>query len=385
MKILRSKYIPEMSLAFYFSMFSLLRPYIVYHQKQSKVILSVAIFGLMMIYFTDNIIFRKGFRIKLFLKIIFIPVAFFLFNFLFRYNSKIGANLYLYLLYGIIPAIFLVQINNYERLLRYISIIALTVGILYLLDPFNSYKWSGDYMYLGYNVMLPAFAGALVLLYKYKSKIIFPLIIVIALEIIIYTNKGAILTAVLVMITLYIIFTNDSNTIIKQILTIIFFFIFTLIFKGKILSLLITIVNKLGVNSYSIQSTKMLIKQNTFFNSRTEIWNTALGYIKKNFLFGSGIGYFQASTGGYVHNLFLDIALSSGVIVLFLFIFVLICSIKKIIYMKNIQKRHLLIFLMLLWLFPLQISLTLWSVMPFWIFWAVLIKKETKLRKAKIN
>lgn len=376
MKIHQSKYIPEMILAFYFSMFSILRPYTVGHQDQSKIILTIMVFSLMMIYFMDNAFFHRGFRLKLLLIIILLPVTFFLFDFLIRYNSKIGDDLYLYLLYGIIPIVFFVQINDYEKFLRYVSIIAFVVGVIYLIDPFNGYKWSGDYMYLGYNVMLPALAGALILLHKYKKRIVFPFIIAIVLEIVIYTNKGAALTAITVLTVLYILFSDHSSGVIKRILVITFILIIALVFKEKLFLMLISLANKLGVSSYSLQSAQMLLRQNNFFDSRTEIWNVALGYIKNNALFGYGIGYFQASTGGYVHNLFLDIALSSGIIVLFLFVFVLIYSIKKIIFMKDIQKRQLLIFLMLLWLVPLQISLTLWSVMPFWLFWAVLIKKE---------
>lgn len=376
MKIHQSKYIPEMILAFYFSMFSVLRPYTVAHPDQSKISLTIIVLGLMMIYLMDNAFFHRKFRLELLLKIILLPLTFFLFDFLIRYNSKIGEDLYLYLLYGIIPIIFFVQINDYEKLLKYVSIIAFAVGVLYLIDPFNGYRWSGDYMYLGYNVMLPALSGALILLYKYKKRFVFPFIIAIVLEIFIYTNKGAALTAITVLAILYILFSNRSDAVLKRILMILFILIIALIFREKLFLLMLSLANKLGVSSYSLQSAKMLLRQNNFFDSRTEIWNVALEYIEKNVLFGYGIGYFQASTGGYVHNLFLDIALSSGVIVLILFVFMLICSIKKIIFMKDIQKRQIIIFFMLLWLVPLQMSLTLWSVMPFWLFWAAVIKKE---------
>lgn len=376
MKIHQSKYIPEMILAFYFSMFSILRPYTVAHPDQSKISLTIIVLGLMMIYLMDNAFFHRKFRLELLLKIILLPLTFFLFDFLIRYNSKIGEDLYLYLLYGIIPIIFFVQINDYEKLLKYVSIIAFAVGVLYLIDPFNGYRWSGDYMYLGYNVMLPALSGALILLYKYKKRFVFPFIIAIILEIFIYTNKGAALTAITVLAILYILFSNRSDAVLKRILMILFILIIALIFREKLFLLMLSLANKLGVSSYSLQSAKMLLRQNNFFDSRTEIWNVALEYIEKNVLFGCGIGYFQASTGGYVHNLFLDIALSSGVIVLILFVFMLIYSIKKIIFMKDIQKRQIIIFFMLLWLVPLQMSLTLWSVMPFWLFWAAVIKKE---------
>lgn len=378
MKLHYSKNVPEIVLAFYFSMFSILKPFTISHINYSKLILAIVVWACIMIYFMDNIFLKKGFRLYQFVISTFIPILFLAFDFIIRNNSRLGDNMYFYLLYGVIPILFSVQVNDYEKLLKYISIISFIVGIIYLIDPFNGYKWSGDYMYLGYNVMLPAFAGGVILLYKYNKKIVIPFIFIISLEIAIYTNKGATLAAAVIFFVLYIVLANKSRDTFKRLILVMILTGIVFILREQIFNFLINISGKLGVSSYSLQSAKMLLSENSFFDSRTDIWHDAIRLIKESIFWGYGIGYFQATTGGYVHNLFLDILLSSGIVVFTIFVGVFVFAIKKIIHMKNVDKSQLLIFLILLWFIPLQISLNLWAVMPFWLFWAILFRRETK-------
>ena len=121
-------------------------------------------------------------------------------------------------------------------------------------------------------------------------------------------------------------------------------------------------------------------RSNNVYYVRTDLWQDAIQLFLNKPILGNGIGYFESNFNGYTHNFFLDIAVSSGIIGLIMIITALIYSIKKIIKTKEEYKRYFLIILFVISFIPMMFSLTYWTVMTFWLYFAIIFcsKEENK-------
>ncbi len=134
-------------------------------------------------------------------------------------------------------------------------------------------------------------------------------------------------------------------------------------------NLTISIAELFVKDTYSINTFKILLNDSSIITSvRTNIWDDALQVIRAH-PFGTGVGFFETYYHGYTHNVELDIAVMFGLAGFFVFVALLIWAIKKLILLKYRNKKIFLLGCLICSMVPLQISLTIWNVLLFWVFW----------------
>ena len=379
--------IAEFVAAFYISFFVLFRPVsVVYSYRWSLILgLSLIILFLLTVMSTNfklNVTLVK----KLFILFVVVSIQFLL-DSLFRNNEYIIDNFTGFILQGLIVGFFLTNISDYNALLKNWTLFATLSGIIYIPDPFRNYMISEGYMNFG-SAILPAFAACVVSFFYYKKKLVAPLAVVFLLEIAIYANKGALVSAIALVIFFIVLNSDNNKERNKKLLFIIFLAGIALFFLSNILSLLVSIANKLGVASYSLTDLGQILNPNTKLSSysvRNAIWGNVIQELKNSPIFGLGIGGFEAKYGNYAHNFFLDILISHGIIIGFCVFVVIIKMIKNTMCMVRIN-RDLFVFsfiMLLLWIFPSFFSFTYWKMNSFWIFIIVNLFNNAKYYCAK--
>ncbi len=363
---------PELLFVFYYFSFSLLKPIVTKYSTYSTIILlTITIIVVVSYLFKSKMRLNRGNIYRFFLLFLFVS-ALFLLDRLFRPNIIIGSYYYSFIIYALVPLFLLINVNDYAKLLYYWSILSVCTGVLFLADPFFNYRWSGDYMSFGFEAILPAFAGSVLLLMYYKKKGAALFIIVFFLEIFICANKGAILTAFALFIVGYCIFSSKGNILWIRLTVMVFAGAFVYTLRTEIISMLIGLADSLKLNSYSLRSFSIMIENKDIFGLRLDLWEYAWQLFCKKPILGYGIGYLEVTTNNYAHNFFLDIMVSSGAVVCLGIIMILIYSIVFILRRFSEEKRIFAILMLVIWLVPMTISLTLWEVMPFWVYWGII-------------
>lgn len=379
-KILKNR--TEFFLSLYLVLFSLLRCLTVSYKENSTKILAIATTILILIWITTDIIYERKLLINC--KAIFFVISIYFIicmDILIRNNSLKMNYIYNFTIYGAIPIILVSRVKDYDKLLLYYSILTVLNGFLYLYDPINSYKFTGDYMGFGFNQMLPAFAGSLILhgVFKKKCSIIF--MAVFFAEMLIFANKGATICA-LFMILIYYIFLNRNNiTKYKKTIILLIIFLIVILNLDKIIAILIKMIRNFNISTYSLNTFLKMMEGNgeAIYSSRISIWKDAIYLFVQKPLLGYGFGYFELIYNGYTHNLFLDIAVSSGLVGLTLFFVVLIYSVIKMIKTKEYNKKVFLVIMMTISFVPLMISLSYWTVISFWVYWGIILCSKNKV------
>lgn len=377
----------EFLFVLYFCMFSFLKPLTVNAGGLSKVILLSFTLLILLAYMTYNRLFFDLSRfLSLTVMLSFIALAF-AFDTVFRGNSVIYQNLYHFIIYGMVPLFLLINVKDYKKLLWWWCTLTLLAGLLFVADPFFGYRLSGGYMPFGFNHMLPAFLSSIVLFLYYRRKWAIIPAIVLFVELLMYSNKGSVLTAGIFCLLFFLFLRKQQNKRIFHIILIILVIAVVLyLLRFVLFDLVYDFAKSIGVDSYSLRTFREMLYVSTdrIFSMRTDIWAICLEELKQNLFLGIGVGSFQARYGFYPHNIFFDIFVSSGIFATFVFIILLIKSIfdlKK----YNKDKTVFLFVILILWLFPMQISLNMWSYAPFWIYWGVWVSScriEQKSRTA---
>ena len=246
-------------------------------------------------------------------------------------NNEFTNQIYTYMIiFAIIPNHLFIQMKSNDNFLRYYSLFALLTALLYIMDPFQSYKYSGDYMGFGYNVMLISYIGVYIRAREKKSILCYVVLVIIIFEMAFFANKGAILSI--------IIFTAIYEMIIKKntIKNIIIVVICgTLIMSSSfIIERIYALAIDNGINSYSIKTLyEMQNKTASGLSGREKIWQNAEEMINKNFFFGNGAGYYKANNSQklYTHNIVYDIMIEYGVIIFILMTVIIIKGSIKLI------------------------------------------------------
>ncbi len=156
------------------------------------------------------------------------------------------------------------------------------------------------------------------------------------------------------------------------------FFVTFLLFYEYILTSLDMFLKNFGLHSRSIE---LVLNGNVTTNTRTQIYYTALESLMNKPLFGWGLMGDRIAVGrmDYIHNFFLEILVSFGVILGSLlitsFVFVLVLSL--------IQQKRLSYDILIIWLSigftHLMVSGSYLIDFRFWIFFGILIKSlDTK-------
>ncbi len=372
--------ISEFLLVIYCFSFSFLKPLTVTLKSYSTLILLVSAIAIIAIYIFVNLnrLSRMNFlRFLIFLLSLFIVAGT---QFVFWNNSMLFSCLYSFCIYGLIPAFLLINVKNYSKLLKYWCYTSFVAGIIFLPDPFLGYQWSGGYMPLGFNHLLPAFGACIVLwLYYNKKWSAFAALILFA-EMFLYANKGAALTAVVYFAVFYLFAKkeNSNKKVLCAVLAMIITIIFVYIFRFQIFDFVYDLAQNLGINSYALKTFRELLytSGDRIYSQRIDIWIQCLEEFAQKPIFGMGIGGFQAEYGYYPHNVFLEILVSFGIFGLSFFIIAILAGIKYIKKTTDADKKTFLLMMLILWILPMQISLSLWNYAMFWVYWGSFIYKS---------
>ena len=281
------------------------------------------------------------------------------------------------------------KINDYKKLLWLYAIFSIINGLIYFFDPINSYEISGDYMNFGFSQMLPAFTGGIIFLFIFKKKYGVIFAIVFFIQMFLYANKGATICAVCLMAISYIFFNDNKKIVLRRAFIIIILLCIVIFNTDGVCEWLIETIKSLNIETYSLITFLNMLQNNgdKVYHVRTDIWKSAIQLFNQKTIIGNGIGYFEANFNGYTHNFFLDIAVSSGLIGIIIIMFILVISIKRMIKIHNIYKKFFLMIMFVIAFIPMMFSLTYWTVMPFWIYLAIIFcsKKEEVLENERRN
>lgn len=369
--------ISEFLLVLYCFSFSFLKPLTVTLKSYSTLILLASALAIIAVYVFCNLnrLSQANFlRFVIFLLLLFIFLGA---QLVFWNNSMLFSCIYNFCIYGLIPVFLLINVRNYTKLLKYWCYTAFVAGIIFLPDPFLNYQWSGGYMPLGFNHLLPAFGACIVLwLYYNKKWSAFAAVILFA-EMFLYANKGAALTAIVYAVLFYLFAKKEKTG--KKVIFAASVMIITVmvvyIFRFQIFDLIYELAQEMGVNSYALKTFRELLytSGDRIYSQRIDIWAQCLQEFAKKPVFGMGIGGFQAQYGYYPHNVFLEILVSFGIFGLSFFIVAIAVGIKRIKKTTDSDKKTFLLMMLILWLLPMQISLSLWNYAMFWVYWGSFI------------
>ncbi|MED3781065.1 O-antigen ligase family protein [Heyndrickxia sporothermodurans] len=314
-------------------------------------------------------------------------------------------------IYGVIPYIFrpdrglyaylLIRIcKDPKNMLKNLKIVAF-VSIIYGFFEFamslyrgywltyspSTFEWveSPYSLTFGYDMLLPAIVFAYFA--TRGKKIVYSVLSFISiLMILLGGSRGPLLW---VAIFFVILFLKNSNKIIKK--TYILFLIplvplLVYIGYSKIMELIISLFNNIGISSRSIE---MFLTGNIGDeNGRNEIWELALDMIRKGGPFGYGaygdryvIGnYFSF---GYSHNIFLELLVSFGIVGGgFLICLMLYYTIKMFLTCKDSDWMGIFIIFFALSL-KLVLSDSLWYNPFFWGTFAIVVSYHKQLKSSK--
>lgn len=358
----------ELGAAFYMNVFVLLKPILNMFSYRSTLILLVVTILLIVSSMVFNGCRLNRERTYKCLALFSLVSIIFVFDYIFRANPYTWENYYYFLIYGLVSGLLLINVSRFDKLLFYWCFFAILAGVIVALDPINQYAITGNYMSFGMAI-LPAFTACVIVFNNYKKKAVFPLLIVFLVEIIIYANRGATLTAIGVMIFSIIFMTDDKRKRIRRCILLTIAVIIAVIFLNNIFYILDWLQNKIGIGSYSLTAFRQLFTGgDTTGSGRILIWNDAFGELRDNWVFGMGIGGYEAENGNYAHNFFLDVFITHGVFIggiIFIFLF------KQIIKILKYKDRDLLILSSMFglnWIIQLMFSFTYWQTLSFWIF-----------------
>lgn len=361
----------ERTLATYMVLFAALKPITTSLPQYSTLILAAcAIMLVLFVLFSSKTLsFSMGF-----VSIVFCVFMFLLADVLFRPNSSQSELLYNFLIYGVLPLFLLSKVEDVKQLAYAYAWLTVIVGIVYLVDPLNSYKWSSNYMTFGFSAMLPAVCGCLIMIHMFEKKKFWCPMLIFALASLIFANKGVFLSEIAMIATAYILFTKNSTKrfLIIVALLIAVFYIYPIL--SAILDFAAGIADSLSIDSYALDTFSVILKNtnsNSVYDSRLDIWKIAFDLFSENPFLGHGAGFFDSHYNGYTHNVFLDVMVAYGSVGLVFLGIIIVASVSKI---RKMSDRHLSVFAALLfmsWLFPLQVSSYFWSTLTFWLYWGI--------------
>ncbi len=367
-------YFPEILFTLYFWGFILLRPVLQFYENYSTLILFFYVLFLFTFLFINQIIDNNK-KINKSVILIFIFFIFFLFDSILRYNKYSFTYLYKFIYTGIIPIIFLSNIQNISKLLIYNVYFSIICFFIYGFDPINGFGIFKDYMDYGFNLALPSFLFMYIGYKYFRFKWILPLLLTNFTFIFIFANRSSILAVIIFIILYYFLFIfTDIKKIIKLFLPLVIL-IFVLTFNSKyIIQFTYNIVTNIyKINSYSLNKFTSYFQHPDnviLYSGREEIWNKSLNMIKENIFFGSGIGSFQSKFGFYSHNIFLDLLLFFGLIGLIIFTFFIIFAFINIYSARKYVKSTSIlgIIFLSLWFPKLFFSTHFLEDIGFWCF-----------------
>ncbi|MCM3673357.1 hypothetical protein M3699_05585 [Peribacillus simplex] len=315
--------------------------------------------------------------VVIFLSLFFLSI--FLLSFL-----QIGASPHLkdYLMsfcaFGITSFIITSQPFEVKRVMNYITLIYVSTSWIFLvLDIENMLP--GNKMGLGY-LILPAVLVCIYHLFYFRvnlPKKLYYLIIIgwYGYFMINVGTRGAILSIGLYIILLFVL--SKKITINRIIIYLMGFGIFILVYSN-ILSILLIVKNilgYLGIKSYFIEKSVLLIEENNIFNGRNILYESAFNGFKESWFYGNGIGFFHDHYGTYIHNIFFQMLNESGVLLVIPLLLIICYGIFLVFFSRKIDQSFKLFicFIFSLTIPKLMVSSIFWKEQGFWILIIMII------------
>lgn len=273
------------------------------------------------------------------------------------------------------------SIGDYEYFFEKIVIyskVALAINVL-VFFVFMGGAFSGT-VNMGYSMsfILPLNLVIASLLYKKQDKKILNLCLIAfsVMSILIFGSRGSLVSIVICVLSFLILSDNQMNTKnrIAFLLLLTVIIVIALLFFKPIMSVAVSIFDKMGVSSRSLN---MLLENDFFYNNgRNLIWNQISDRIRENPFAIRGInadqllvtGYYQGSNTS--HNVILEMCYSFGIIFGPIICLLLLCKIIKCFHI--IRNSHDVLKLVFLFsFFPICLwSGSLWE--SAWWYWICL-------------
>lgn len=300
---------------------------------------------------------------------------------LLRSNENTLEYIYDFTLYGILPLFFLSFVHDYKAVLWFFSIITVINGCIYIADPIIwNYELSGGYMPFGFNQMLPAFAGSMIMYFYFKKKFGLAFMVLFVATLFIFANKSAFLTAIILFIFGYIYIYKKGKVNKIALVFVIAFLSLGYYYFLDIVSIGANIASTLGFeDSYSLRTFQAILSgsEDMVFQARYDVWAEAERMIDTKPEFGWGVGRFEMfSQQPYPHNFILQIMVEYGWAGLIVFFFISLISLRNMAKFRNSEKTIFAITILILWIAPLAVSVTYWRSMYFWVFFALCFMKK---------
>ena len=311
-------YYPEFMFSLYCFLFSLVKPFTQPTGYAAPLLFVItAVCALLLIYKTHKIGLNGNF--KTLYTCLFIVLILLFSDLTFRYNENTTKYLYNYFLYGVLSLFFIAYVRNYRAVLYYFSIIAVINGLLYLADPiFNQYELSGGYMQFGFNSMMPAFSGAVVILYYFSRKWAWLFVGIFLMSLFIFANKSAFLCALLILAFGYLYLKKRERIGLTPIIILITITILLLLNANKLVLLGSEIASGIGfTDSYALRTFEAMLvgAEDMVLGARYDVWDEAIAMYNQNLEFGWGVGWFEKfSDQPYPHNIVLEVMVEYGLI-----------------------------------------------------------------------
>ncbi|MGN0796557.1 MAG: O-antigen ligase family protein [Christensenellales bacterium] len=311
-----------------------------------------------------------------------IILAYFLFNFIFRYNHITFDYFVYFIMYGLLSILFSMTIDDYYAFIKQNSICSLLVFLAYVSIPIIGYDklGMGNYMDFGFGVALPVYMSLYIGRHVIKEKKLIFFELICLIELVLYANRSCFLSVIFIWIMYFLIFKKKR---IKD-----YVFMFAIIvglaiiinnFKDIVLWINKEVFVKYEIEFRFWQKIRYFAISsdwNRLFSGRIEIWQNVIEMISQRPWTGWGLGYFESvyGHGYYAHNIVLEIAVEIGIIgatiIGVLFLYMTVTAFRKA---DRVSAMALLLFLCLT-IPKLLLSNIHYKDIAFWFFLSMIIK-----------
>ncbi len=228
-----------------------------------------------------------------------------------------------------------------------------------------------DYMRFGYGILLSCMGLYIYLFEKgnlrrisFKSVCYAIVFLLSCLELVLYGARGAAFSFILLVLLDYLVVRRQN----KKLLLISPIVVIVVLHFEKVLEILETVANRIGIGSRAISKYKLLLTGgpiDEIFSGRLEIYKNSLDKFYDHPILGGSIDFVGAE---YSHNIFLEVMMDLGMVGLFILLCFILKAIQSMMNKKtDINRRIVCSLLFSVSIGRLMFSSTIWLRPEFWI------------------
>ena len=325
--------------------------------------------------------FNVRLKLKRYVVICGIVLIHFIFNILIRPNENVVQYMINFIMYGALPLIFFIVDLDIKIFLKSYFYASVGMALIYLPIPVVGYEAYGmtTYMDLGFGVMLPTYIGLYLGRRVFKKKYSIILEIAVFLITMLYANRSCMLSIACLWILDFIFLTKKNwrhYTFLAAIVLIGIMIIADI--KDIVYWINNNIFEKYGISSYAWRHIVSFVSDGNIeqlFTNRLAIYQNAINEIMSAPIIGHGPAYFESKYGSgyYAHNIILETAVESGVVVTAIVAIVLMYYYVKIIKSHDRMMLILLILFFCMCMPKLMLSNQVYKDYGFWMMIGVIM------------